>query len=65
MVCMYVCMFRGGFPHALGPLCGLLYVPCEFSKQPPYPLAVMAPLAPPTRERRNHHPSGGIDEYVL
>jgi hypothetical protein len=32
-------MFRGGFPHALRPLCGLLYVPCEFS----------------TRERRNHH----------
>jgi hypothetical protein len=27
---MYVCMFRGGFPHALWPLCGLLYVPCEF-----------------------------------
>jgi hypothetical protein len=24
-------MFRGGFPHALRPLCGLLYVPCECS----------------------------------
>jgi hypothetical protein len=27
---MYVCMFRGGFPHAQRLLCGLLYVPCEF-----------------------------------
>jgi hypothetical protein len=25
----------------------------------------MAPLAPPTGERRNHHPGGGIDDYVL
>jgi hypothetical protein len=24
-------MFRGGFPPALRPLCGLLYVPCKFS----------------------------------
>jgi hypothetical protein len=24
-------MFRGGFHHALRPLCGLLYIPCEYS----------------------------------
>jgi hypothetical protein len=34
-------------------------------KEPPCPLAVMAPLAPPSREPRNHHPGGGIDNYVL
>jgi hypothetical protein len=29
-VCMLVCYFRGGLPHALRPLYGLLYVPLEF-----------------------------------
>jgi hypothetical protein len=40
-----------GFPHALWPLCGLLYTPIEFSNQPPYPLSTGAMHALPAREQ--------------
>jgi hypothetical protein len=63
---MYVCMYVQG---RVSPCTATSYVvyctsPENF-KQPPCPLAVTAPLAPPTRERRNHHSGGGIDNYIL
>jgi hypothetical protein len=65
-LCMYVCMYVQG---RVSPCTSTSYVvyctsPVNF-KQPPCPLAVTAPLAPPTREWRNHHPGGGIDNYIL
>jgi hypothetical protein len=47
----YAYGIRGGFPHALRPLCGLLYVPYRISNQPPYPISTVPMLAPPTREQ--------------
>jgi hypothetical protein len=44
-------IFRGGFPHALRPLCGPLYIPCEFSTQPPYPLSSSAMHGLPAEEQ--------------
>jgi hypothetical protein len=43
--------YRGGFPHALRPLCGLLYIPYEFSTQPPYPLSSGAMHGLPAQEQ--------------
>jgi hypothetical protein len=45
---MYV--FRGGFPHAPRPRCGLLYVPCQFQIRR-HALAAMVLFAPPTSDQ--------------
>jgi hypothetical protein len=50
--CMYVCICRGGFPHALRPYMDYCTSPMDIQTAA-MPTHRASPLVPPSREQRN------------